>query len=438
MNTISVEIIIIGLLIIANGVFAMSEIAVVSARKVRLQQRAEEGDKGARLALGLANAPNRFLSTVQIGITLIGILAGAFGGATIAQYLAASLKDVPLLAPYSEAVALTIVVMIIGYFSLVIGELVPKRLALNSPERIASALAPLMHLLSKITSPIVHLLSISSEAVLRILGMQKPSEPPITEQDIRLLMDQATHGGIFNPTEREIVDQVFRLDDRQAHTLMTPRLDIIWLDANDPIDEIMQTITASPHSRFPLADGDLDHVLGVVHTKDLLAQCFADQTIDVKAALQPAVFIVETASALEVLNRFKETHSQLGLVLDEHSGVQGLVTLGDIFEAIVGELPAEGETEPEFTQLEDGSWLLDGGLSIDEVKEILHIANLPDDEKGYYQTLAGFVMAILGRIPAVGDSFEAIGLRFEVAGMERLRIEKVLIKPIDRPAAQDE
>jgi len=432
MNVITLEVIVISLLIIANGIFAMSEMAVVSARKVRLQQRANQGEKGARLALELAKSPNQFLSTVQVGITLIGILTGAFGGATIAQQLAASIRNVPLLAPYSEEIALAFVVAAIGYMSLVFGELVPKRLALNNPERMASFFAPLMRLLSRITSPIVHMLSFSTTTVLRILGVRKSSEPPVTEQDIRLLIEQATLGGIFEPAEQEIVDQVFRLNDRQAQTLMTPRPDIVWLNLNDPLEDIKHIITTNAHSRFPVADGNLDHVLGVVQTKELLAQCISEQPIDLKAALQPIVFIVGTISALEVLDRFRKTHTQFGLVLDEHGGVQGLVTIYDVFKSIVGNISEEGEPESEVIRYENGSWLINGGLNIGDVKETIGVVAFPDEEKGYYDTLAGFMMTMLRRIPKVGDSFEAVGLRFEVAMMDRMRIRKIIVKPINK------
>jgi len=429
MSPVALEILFIVLLVLVNGIFAMSEMAVVSARKARLQQRTDEGNSGARAALELANSPNQFLSTIQIGITLIGILAGAFGGATIAEELAKRLSRIHPIAPYSEAIGVGVVVIGITYFSLVIGELAPKRLALSNAERIASVVAPSMQVLSKIASPVVSLLSLSTETVLRIVGVRLPSELPVTEEEIKLMIKQGTQVGVFEPTEQEMID---------ISALMTPRPEVVWLDVSDPFEDICSTITARRHSSFPVAQDSLDNVLGVVQARDLLTQSLSGQSVDVKAVMRPALFVPESMSALEVLERFKEARSHIALVIDEYGGFQGLVTINDILEAIVGAIPLADETvEMKAVQREDGSWLLDGRLLVEEFKELLQIEKLLSEEAERYQTLGGFVMDFLGRIPSTGDYFEWGGLRFEIVDMDRHRVDKVLVMPMDSHASEE-
>ena len=425
------EIVIIILLIIANGVFAMSETAFVSARKVRLQQRANEGDKKAAAALELANSPNRLLSTVQLGITLIGILAGAFGGATVAEAVAVYIRAIPWLAPYSGAIALTIVVVVITYLSLVIGELVPKRIALNNPERIAVLVVNPMRVLSTIASPFIHLLSISTEGILRLIGLRPSGEPPITEEEINVLIEEGTQIGTFEAAEQDMIERIFRMGDRRVSALMTHRPDIVWLDVEDPVQEIRQTIRESNYSRFPVCQESLDNVLGMVHAKDLLLQCMAGQTLDLKSALHEPVYVIENTSTLKVLEMFKKTGKQAALVIQEYGDIQGLITLNDILEAIVGDISSRDDLEnPQAIQREDGSWLFDGMLPIDEFKNILHIRELPEEDRGEYQTLAGFVLVELGRVPSTADHFEWDRFRFEVIDMDGRRIDKVLVQPI--------
>src|SRR2546421_1908525 len=287
------EIVIIILLIIANGVFAMSETAFVSARKVRLQQRANEGNAKAAAALEMVNAPNRLLSTVQLGITLIGIVAGAFGGATISEGLAVYLRAIPWLRPYSDATSLTIVVIVITYLSLVIGELVPKRIALNNPERIAMSMVTPMRVLSAIASPFIHLLSLSTEGILRLIGLRPSAEPPITEQEINVLIEEGTQIGTFEAAEQAMIERIFRLDDRRVSAMMTHRPDIVWLDAEASPQDISQRIRESTYSRFPVCQGRLDNVLDMVHVKDLLLHCLAGQALDLKAGIQEALYVIE-------------------------------------------------------------------------------------------------------------------------------------------------
>jgi putative hemolysin len=428
MYPIALEVIVIFLLIIANGLFAMSEIAVISARKVRLEQWANEGDARAGVALELANAPNRFLSTVQVGITLVSTLAGAFGGATIAEQMAVRLETIAFLAPYSHAISLGLVVLGITYFSLVIGELVPKRLALNNPERIASAFGVPMRSLSVIASPVVHLLGLSTDLVLRVLGVRPSGEPPITEEEIKVLIEQGTRAGMFDEAEQDMVERVFRLGDRRVSALMTPRTKIIWLNLEDSAEEIQAKITESIYSRFPVYQGSRDNVLGMIHVKDLFDRGLGCRPLDLQEVLQHPVFVPESMRALKVLELFKQSGTPIALVIDEYGHIQGLVTLNDVLEALVGDIPTVDElTEPQAVQREDGSWLLDGMLPVDEFKEIFAVAKLPGEETEEYQTLGGFVMLYMERIPMAGDHFAWGGLRFEVVDMDGNRVDKVLV-----------
>ncbi|HEY8460207.1 MAG TPA: hemolysin family protein [Blastocatellia bacterium] len=433
----AIEILFILLLLIANGLFAMSEIALVSSRKTRLQQRAES-DAGARVALELANAPDQFLSTVQIGITLIGILAGAFGGATISGHLAERLNRIPSLAAYSEIISLVVVVVTITYLSLVVGELVPKRLALNSPEIIASRIAKPMRFLARLTSPAVHALSASSSFLLRLLRSRPLEEPPITEEEVKILIDVGTEAGVFEAAEHELLDNIFRLADQKIPELMTPRLDVVWLDIESPPEEIRRRIINSPYSRMPVCQGALDNILGVVKARDLLAMVLAGEPLDLQAVMHPPLYVPETRTALQLLELFKQSATHIAMVVDEHGALEGLVTMNDVLEAIVGEMPAhEQGGESSAIQREDGSWLIDGGMPISDFKELLSIEKLPREEEGGFHTLAGFVLTQLGRLPAVSDNFVWNDLRFEVVDMDRRRIDKVLISHIETGGEED-
>src|SRR5215207_7913154 len=436
MSAITFEVLFILLLLAANGVFAMSELAVVSSRKARLQRMAEAGDARARAALELANSPDRFLSTIQIGITLVGILAGAFGGATIAEQLGAQIARVPTLAEYGEAVGLAVVVISITYLSLVVGELVPKRLALNNPERIAKLVARPMGLLSRLASPVVRVLSVSTSAILHILRLKASDEPPVTEEEIKVLIEQGAQAGVILEAEQEMVESVFKLADRSIVTLMTPRNDIAWLNVNDPPEKLYGQISASPYSRFPVCLGNADNVIGVVKAKDLLGRCASGQPLDLRAVMRQPLFVPDSRSALQVLEALKGARTHLALLVDEYGAVEGLVTTNDILEAIVGDIaPAGAPGDEEAVRREDGSWLLDGSLPVEEFKEIFPVGRLPDEERGGYHTLAGFVMTYLGRIPAVADHFEWQGLRFEVVDMDGKRIDKVLVTPPEKTSS---
>lgn len=439
MNNPLFEITFIFLLLVANGVFAMAEIAVVSARKARLQQLAQEGDKHARTALELATKPNQFLATVQIGITLVGTSAGAFGGATIAEEIATQLNEIPLLAPYGETIGISIVVIGITYFSLVIGELVPKRLALNNAERIASAVAVPMRVLSAIASPVVRLLSVSTDLVIRLMGVKPSKEPSISPEEIKVLIEQGTEKGIFEVSEQNMIDRVFRLDERRVSSFMTPRTHITWFDIEDTPEDIRRKIENSQHSRFPVAKGSLDNVLAIVRAKDLLNQILAGQPLDLSVLLHPPLFVSESMSALKVLDLFKQKRSHVALITDEYGGIQGMITHNDILEDIAGSVPCAGElAEPEAIRREDGSWLLDGLLHMDEFKEIFDLKELPEEAYSHYQTVGGFVMNQIRSIPAAGQYFEWEKLRFEVVDMDGHRVDKVLVTPIQAEEEHDE
>ncbi len=426
----SLDALIVVLLIFANGIFSMSEMALVSARKARLQQLVNQGNRKALVAMELADAPNRFLSTVQIGITLVGIFAGAFGGATISQHLVGVIAQIPLLAPYSEGLSLALVVMAITYLSLIVGELVPKRLALNAPEAIAVAVASPMRTLSGIASPVVHLLSYSTELVLRILNIRPSSEPQVTEEEVKLLIQQGTEAGTFETAEQEMLERVLHLGDRRVSSIMTPRPEIIWLDLEDTSEENRQQLLATNHSRFPVCRGSLDEVLGIVQVNELLSRCLLDQPFDLTAALQQPLYIPEGTKALKVLEFFKQSGMHLALVVDEYGVIQGLVTLNDVMEAIVGDLPdLREEDDPSAIQREDGSWLVDGTLSVERFKEMFGIQELPAEDRGNYHTLAGFVVSFLGHIPTAADHFSWGGFRFEVMDMDGNRVDKVLVMP---------
>lgn len=428
MSSLSVEIVFILLLVVLNGIFAMSELAIVSARKVRLQQLANQGNNQARAALRLADSPNQFLSTVQIGITLIGTLAGAFGGATLSEKLAILLQQIPWFAANAQAIALFLVVLIISYLSLVIGELVPKRLALNNPEQIATAVAPSMRFLAKLTAPAVHLLSASTDLVLRLLGIGPSIEPQVTEEEIRILIEQGTEAGTFEEAEQDMLNRVFRLGDRRVSAMMTPRPEIIWLDLDDSAEINRQVIVDNPHSQFPVCQGELDNMLGIIRINDLLTRCMAGQPFDLTSSLGRPLYVPESTPGLKILELFKQTGTHIAIVVDEYGVIQGLVTLTDILEEIVGDIPSIDELEePPMVQREDGSWLLDGMLPVEEFLELFDIEHLPKEQRGNYHTVGGFVVTQLGRIPSAADHFEWHNVRFEVMDMDGNRVDKVLV-----------
>lgn len=426
---IGIEILIIVLLLVVNGVLAGSEIAIVSARRVRLQQRAEAGDAGALEALALASEPNRFLSTVQIGITMIGILAGAFGGATLAQALAEVFEDSGVGPRYSEAIAVAIVVLAITYLSLIIGELLPKRISLQHPERVAGAIARPMRVLSAVMSPAVWFLGASTDALLAMLRVRPQAQQPISEEEIRMIVKESTLMGVFEPAEHEIIHAALRLGGLSVTDVMVPRRDVIWLDLNDSPEAIRSEISRSMHTRFPVCDGSLDAVVGIASIRDLWLQSEKGQALDLRPAMQPPLLLPEGINVLVALERFRQDRATLAVVIDEYGGTAGVLSVADILEEIVGELPAPGETDTEgILTRDDGTWLIDGWLPADRVAEALGLKELP--EEGEYHTMAGFILLLMGHVPHEGESIDWAGFRFEVIDMDGQRIDKVLLSRI--------
>jgi len=416
------EILIIALLILVNGVLSMSEAALMASRKARLQQQVNTGDHASQIVLDLLKKPNIFLSTVQIGITLISVLAGAFGGATLAEVLAVEIARIPALEIYSESLALGIVVLVITILTIWLGELVPKRLGLHRPERIARVVARPMLFISKLFSPLIKIVSWSTDLILHLMGISASEEQPVTEAELQVLLDQGTQAGIFEESEQDMIEGVFSIGDQRVYSVMTPRTEIVWLEVDDPPEEIRKKIADCPYSRFPVRDGSLDNVVGVVRARDLLLTNLAGEKINLKHNLHPAIYIPESAQASQALEMFKGGKAELMLVVDEFGAVQGLITLNDILSEIVEGI---GTDEPEATQRQDGSWLLDGMLTVDDFKEIFNLNDLPEEDS--YETLGGFVMFSLGRIPQTSDRFEWNGLQFEVMVMDARRVDKVLV-----------
>ncbi len=427
MNNPFLEILIIFLLLLLNGLFALSETAMVSARRGRLQAMADAGDTNARIALETAHNPMDFLSSVQIGITLIGVLAGVFGGATFAAAIAQSLQTIPYLAPYGDAIGFAVVVLVITYLSLVIGELVPKQIALTNPERIASLVALPMRRIARITSPVVTLLTGSTRLVLRLLGISTINESTVTLAEVQTMVEQATLEGIFEASEQEMVEGVFKLDYMRVGNLMTPRRNVIWLSVDDPVEEIYRTFAESPRSRFPLVAGNLDHALGIIQVKDFVNLREDGSMINLRSMLRPALHFPESMSVLQAIQEFKKSRIHFAFVINEYGGVEGIITPNDILEAIVGDI--DDLDEPNTSGIvirDDGSWLLDGALSVEKVKDVLQITMLPGQES--YQTLGGFILDQFGAIPVIGQNFTWGNYRFEVVDMDGLRIDQVLVQ----------
>ena len=415
-------------MILANGVFAMSEIAVVAARKVRLQQRAEEGDERAKAALDLAHDPEKFLSTVQFGITLVGVLAGAYGGNRLAAPLSERIAQVPQLVRYADNIALGLVVTVITVLSLIVGELVPKRIALNSPEAIASWVARPMMILAKVGGPAVAVLTSSTNFLLRVFGIRGEAEPNLTEDEIKALISQGAETGAVGVTEENIVQRVFQLGDQRVAAIMTPRPDIEWVDVDASEEELREFLASHSHTQFVVCHGGLDEVLGIVRSADLLPLAFKGGPIDLRSLTREALFVPDSMPAVQLLESFRGSHKHVALVMDEYGAVEGLVTITDLLTAIVGELPADaGEAAGSFVSRADGSWLVEGSAAMEDVTAHFGLDGLPEDETGAYHTIGGFVMARLGRVPKAADHFEWGGMRFEVIDMDGRRIDKVLV-----------
>ena len=431
-----IDLLVVLFLTILNGFFAMSELAVVNARRARLQVLADNGSRGARAAIDLASDPGRFLSSVQIGITLIGILAGASSGARLAEALGRALERVTLLEPVSGALSLALVVAGITFVSIIIGAIVPKQLALRNAEAVAAAVSRPMKQIARFAAPLITLLDWTSTAVLRLLGVRPDQEQKVTDEEIKSLISEATEAGVVEEAEQQMIAGVMRLGDRPVRALMTPRPEVVWLDVTDPPEEIGNKLRETGYSRFPVCNGDLDDVLGIVQAKDLLDQALNGQSFDVRAAARKAPVVLDAAKALQVLDVLKQSPLHMAVVVDEYGTVEGLVTAGDILGSIVGVLAEHGEAgEWQAHQRDDGSWLIDGGMPVDQVRDMFGLRNISSE--GDYHTLAGFVLHQTGRIPKPGDAIEWQGYRFEVIDMDGRRIDKVLLTRVEQPAVEE-
>ena len=418
------------LLILINGLLAMAEIATVSARPSRLREMAERGDAGAKLVLALTADPSHFLSTVQIGITLIAILTGTLGGATLGEPAGRALRDVPVLAPYADVLGVALVVVGTTYFTLILGELVPKRLALANPERLAAIMARPMYTLSRIAAPVAWFLARSTDLVLAVIPFRRDTRATVTDAEVKYLMREGARTGHFEQAERDIVEMALRLGDRRVSALMTPRPQMEYLDLDDAPAENQRKVLESHYSRFPVIQGGFEKVLGIVQAKDLLAAMLKGGALDLRAAVRPPVFIPETAPALKALELFKRTGTPIALIVDEYGDLQGLVTLTDLLESLVGDIAAPGQVdEPASVRRADGSWLIDGMMPIDEVADLIGMVHMPEEEGMDYTTLGGFMMAQLKRIPAPADAVTVDGYKFEVLDMDGRRVDKVLVVP---------
>jgi putative hemolysin len=426
------------ILILINGVFAMSEIAVVSSRKARLQNLADDGLAGAKAALSLHHEPSSFLSTIQVGITSVGILSGAIGEAALADPLAEWLSAIPWLEPYARGVALTVTVVGLTYFSVVVGELVPKRLALLAPEAVASLVARPMIALARLTHPIVTLLSGSCSAILGLLGARRKEEPPVTDDEIKVMMEQGAEAGVFHEGEQALVSNILRLDEQRIPAIMTPRRDMFVVDLDEGEEAVRQRIVDSEFTRLIVCRDGLDHILGVLQTGDLLRKIMPGKGIsiaDIEAVLSPPLYVPESVTTAQLLENFRRARLQFALIVDEYGEVEGMVTMTDVLAAIVGEISSTDAAEDrDMLQREDGSWLIDGDVGLERLKGVLDIDNeLPGEESQTFHTLGGLVMHLLGRVPAPTDHVLLEGWRFEIMDMDKNRVDKVLATRLALP-----
>ena len=428
------EILILILLIILSGVCSMTEIALVTARRAKLAKLAEEGDMAAKVAISLGEEPTRFLSTIQIGLTSTSILIGVMSESALAPPLAAWLRELGVTQRFSEVAATTFVVAIITYIAIVVCELVPKRIAQLNPEGIARRVARPVHALSIITRPIVRLLSSSTTLLLRLLGLRDEKSPGVTEEEIHALLEEGSESGVIEKNEHAMVRNVFRLDDRQIGSLMVPRSDIVWLDTERPLEENLARMAESEHSRFPVCRGGLEEILGIISCKQLFNQTLKGGQPDIASQLQSPVYVPETLTGMELLEQFRASGSHMAFVIDEYGEVQGLVSLQDVMEAVTGEFRPDRQEDAWAVQREDGSWLLDGLIPLVELKDLLELREVPEEDKGRYHTLSGMIMWLLGRLPRTGDVISWEAWRLEVVDLDGKRIDKVLASLLPEPS----
>ena len=422
------EIVIILILIVFNGLLSMAEIAIIAAKKTKLRHLADKGDKNAEKVLKLADNPNKLFSTIQVGITLIGTLTGAIGAVAFTQPFTAFFEEVGFTEGVSHTIAVAIVVFLITYVSIIIGELVPKRLGLNNPETISRWMVRSMDILAKIFGPLVDILSITTDAILQAFNIQPKQEIPMSLDEVRVLLQQGSQSGIIKTTEKDIVEKTLNLSDKKVTSIMTASNKIIWIDIDSDIESLKKAVLQNQFSYYPVCKKDLDDVKGIINSDSLLAAFIANQKISIKDLMYKPLLIPENLKALQVMELFKRNHIHMGIVIDEYGNVQGLVTVTDILEAIVGDLPEINDREEKkIIRRNQNSWLVDGLLSTAEFKEHFKIDHLPGEKEADYNTIGGFAMHILGRVPISSDHFEIFGYRFEVVDMDGNRVDKIMI-----------
>lgn len=431
MGEILLYIAVILLLIFANALFSMSEMALFASSKAKLMAMRDERKRGAAAALRLLDEPDHFLSVVQVGITSIAILSGAFGGDILSDHITPYLD--PLLGEYSKAASFAMVVVALSYLSLILGELLPKRIAINHPEAIACHIAPFMVMVMKILDPLVKLLSISLKMVMKLFGIKQNNEKAVTEDEIKIIVEQSTQAGVLEEAEQQMINRIFRMGDMQIASIMTPRKKITWLNIKDEIQENIKKINECHHSHYPIADGDLENILGVARSKDLLAKAMENPDLLLKEVLIEPIYVPETMKVLTLLESFKKNGFHMAFILNEYGGFEGVVTLFDILESVFGEVSSIAEPEErKVVKREDGSMLVDGMVTIEELKELLSVKTLPEEEESEFRTLAGFAISIFGKLPEIGDKFTAEGYEFEVMDLDGKRIDRFLISKIAR------
>jgi len=417
-------------LILLNGLFAMSEIALITSKKAKLQKAADSGDSSAQKALELGADPNRFLSTVQVGITSIGVLSGIVGESALAGPLSLWFEGLGVDPVYASYLGTGVVVVVITYFSIVLGELVPKRLGQSNPEVVACLIAKPIAGLAVLTRPFVRLLSGSTKFVLRILGVKERNQSEVTEEEIQAVLAEGTEAGLIESHEHTMVKNVFRLDDRQIASLMVPRADIIYLDVDDPIEKSLKVIGETDHARFPVVRGGLENVIGIVSARKLLSRIAAGEKPDLSLGLEEAIYVPETLTGMELLDNFRSSGRHMAFVVDEYGEALGLVTLQDLIEAITGEFKPRDPTQSWAVQRDDGTWLLDGHIPVPELKDCLGLSTVPEEEKGRYHTVSGMFMLLSGKLPKEGDKVTWEGWQFEIMDMDRKTIDKILASPV--------
>ena len=422
-------------LIIINGLFSMTEMAVVSTRRARLQACLENGDRRAQTVLDLLDNPNDFFSTIQIAISLIGVITGAIGAQTFSHYLVDILVKVSFLKGIAQPLSVLLISILITYFSLVIGELIPKRIATNNPEKIAMAMCGPIKVIAAVFRPIVRILSFSTEAGLKLMGIKNSEENTVSEDEIKVMIEQGKQDGVFEENEQDIVESVFRMSDRTVDALMTPRTELPWIDLEEPVEESLKEIASSTYHYFPLVRGNPDDVIGVLSSKALLDAYIRGETLDLEKIAEPPLFVPESKPALSLLDDLKASESNFAVVLDEYGGFSGMITPYDLLNELVGDVTNIGDEpndEEDILVRDDGSWSFDGLVDIEEFKETIGVRDLPDEDRVGYQTLAGFILSYRGAIPSIGDNFDWNGFHFEIADMDGLRIDRVIVSRIER------